>query len=681
MQLYIGTNYHPHDWPGERWPEDISMMKEAGFTTVRLGHLCWDSYEPEEGVYTFEWFDKVMDLFAGAGIGVLLDISVRPAPVWVHRLCPGCGIHGKAGTRQASLRRYMEDISDPAYQYYALRFAEVLVARYRSHPALFAFGLCNELGDGYISHSEFARKRFAEWLRKKYKTVEALNEAWAARRWSRKLSSFEDVEIPENEIAQGSPEAWLDMRRFWSDTAGLFLARLKELTSRKAPGVTHSSNHYAEKNTLGFDYLKFCESFVDYPGIGFYCPYEMSDAYLTNQYLYTQRLAETGKPMWCLEFQTGTKGLMCGPWGAVRRYVFLCLLNRAQMILGWTWRSMLGGEEQYLYGMLSHDGRPTQNYYEYCRIASDMKKLQEYAFPYLPQPDIAVAYSYDSCWVSQYSPFQYRMSYGDSMLQIARVFYRRNSDYNIVDLRNLKGSYRLLIVPEHIVMDQVSANTLRSYVERGGTVIMTGYCAAVDESGDVFDVPRPGLLDDVFGIRVAGHRRAGQSYFFSHNAATEDTGGESRELLEIVRKEERFAIRAEYYELLELNTAEEFAEFGGKGLCAVSVNRYGRGTAFYTAAETNAELLEWLLKKLTPMLSLCVPLRVPEGIQARKIAEHQYFYVNTTEKEIRIPLEYPGRGVLAEQDYDVELPLKAYDGELIIGRETDVKYHSYNMEV
>ena len=26
-------------------------MKEAGLTTVRLGHLCWDSYEPEEGVY------------------------------------------------------------------------------------------------------------------------------------------------------------------------------------------------------------------------------------------------------------------------------------------------------------------------------------------------------------------------------------------------------------------------------------------------------------------------------------------------------------------------------------------------------------------------------------------------------------------------------------------------------
>ena len=54
MALYIGTNYHPHDWEKERWKKDVELMAQAGFTTVRLGHLCWDSYEPEEGGYTFE---------------------------------------------------------------------------------------------------------------------------------------------------------------------------------------------------------------------------------------------------------------------------------------------------------------------------------------------------------------------------------------------------------------------------------------------------------------------------------------------------------------------------------------------------------------------------------------------------------------------------------------------------
>ena len=111
MSLYIGTNYHPHDWNAERWKTDVQLMKQAGFTTVRLGHLCWDSYEPEDGVYTFEWFDEVMDLFAQAGIGVVLDVSMRPAPVWVHKLCPGCNIYDKSGNLQPSIRRYMEDVS------------------------------------------------------------------------------------------------------------------------------------------------------------------------------------------------------------------------------------------------------------------------------------------------------------------------------------------------------------------------------------------------------------------------------------------------------------------------------------------------------------------------------------------------------------------------------------------
>ena len=192
-------------------------MRQAGFEVVRLGHLCWDCCEPEDGVYTFEWLDTVMDAFGEAGIKVFLDISMRPAPVWVHRACPGCDIYSESGSRQAPLRRYMEDVDDPDYQYYALRFAGVLVRRYRDHPALMGFGLCNELGDGPVSYSEAAQRRFRVWLREKYGTVELLNRAWNTQRWSRRLTSFEDVMLQQNELAVGAPEAWLDMKRFYGD--------------------------------------------------------------------------------------------------------------------------------------------------------------------------------------------------------------------------------------------------------------------------------------------------------------------------------------------------------------------------------------------------------------------------------------------------------------------------------
>ena len=72
--------------------------------------------------------------------------------------------------------------------------------------------------------------------------------------------------------------------------------------------------------------------------------------------------------------------------------------------------AMLGGEEQYLVGLLDHDGRPNVNYREYAEIARDIRKLEPYAFPYLPVPEIAVAYSFDSDMVAYYGKYQYHHS-------------------------------------------------------------------------------------------------------------------------------------------------------------------------------------------------------------------------------------------------------------------------------
>lgn len=665
MALYCGVNYHPHDWDKERWKMDVELMKQAGFTTVRLGHLCWDSYEPDEGVYTFEWFDEVMDLFAEAGIGVVLDVSMHPAPVWVHKLCPGCNVYSKAGNLQPAVRRYIDDVADPAYQHYALRFAEVLVSRYKNHPALFAFGLCNELGAGKPSYSEMNRQRFVQWLKHKYQTIENLNRAWATQRWSRRLTSFDDVVFPDTEVIIGAPEAWLDMRRFWAYGIGDFITKLKEKVEECGSGIPHASNHYAELEAMGFDYLNIYKDFVDYPGMGFYPGYQITDRYHSMSSTLIQRLAETDKPMWFLEFQTGGEGLHHGPFGAVRMNAMMCLLNRTQMILGWTWRSMLAGEEQYLCGIVGHDGLPTVIYDEYKQLAADMKKLQEYAFPRLVVPDVAVAYSSDNDWVIQYGSRHYHQTYDQNRVEIQKVFFDLNRDFNIVGLKNRKHDYKLLILPEYVLMSKEEAEAVRKYVAEGGTVIMTAYSAMVDENSKVFSTPRPGRLEDVFGIRVAGFdRTTGMWRDFSEAAkVVEDVKGK-RELLKVSADKE-FYIDVEYYEQLELNTAKEYATFADKGTCAISINEYGKGKAYYVAAETNAELLKWLIESITPSMELKPGLKVPEGIQAREIAVGQTFYVNTTNRTIDISLSASGKGVLSEKSYEAVLTLKPYDAELI----------------
>ena len=208
--LYIGANYHPHDWDRTRWAHDLDLMKESSFHVVRLGHLCWDSFEPSDSTFCFEWMDEVMDLCAERGIGVFLDIPTRPAPTWLHKKYPSIDIVDHTNTRQNAHTRYMEDVGDPHFQKYACRLAGKLAERYGSHKALLAFGLCNELGDGFPSYSETARLRFLTWLKEKYGTIENLNKAWSARRWSRQLSSFDEADFPiGNGIAGARNVIWI----------------------------------------------------------------------------------------------------------------------------------------------------------------------------------------------------------------------------------------------------------------------------------------------------------------------------------------------------------------------------------------------------------------------------------------------------------------------------------------
>ena len=94
------------------------------------------------------------------------------------------------------------------------------------------------------------------------------------------------------------------------------------------------------------------------------------------------------------------------------------------------------------------------------------------------------------------------------------------------------------------------------------------------------------------------------------------------------------------------------------------------------AAETNAVFLEWLVEKLAKELELTPALKVPDGIQARKIAEHQYFYVNTTNRRVEVPLEEAGRGVLCGKEYGEVLTLEGYESELVTGKEKQGEEHA-----
>jgi len=646
-QLYVGTCYQPVDRSPEQIRQDIALMKQAGFTLVRMGDLSWDAFEPSEGKFEFDWFDSILEQMTQAGIKVVLDIGGSPAPIWLHHKYPSVNMVNEQGTTVQPAERYMDDISDPAYREHLVRFADELTRHYAHNPALAAIGYNNEIGNGVMSYSEADRQRFVEWLKERYGTLENLNRAWATRRWSRHLNSFEEVELPYVN-GPAPPERYLDLRRFWSDVTISVLEDLEKVRQRNTPNLPAASNLWDTAWRRGFDYLSSYKKYVSYGGEGFYPanPLDVSFGALTVK-------GDLSTPLWFNEFTSGGGGTYGGPKGIIRMWAYLALIDYGQTFLAWTFNTHRGGEEQALFGLLDHDGTPSWKYAEYKQIASEFSKLQHLGFPRYRKPDVAIAYSFESNMAShppgpsntvrQY----FTVGYTEQVQSAFQPFFEDNIDVALINIAHSALDYKLLVVPADYVMDPASAEAIRNYVGNGGTVIMTAMSAKVDENSQWFDTPMPGRLSDVFGIRTEEFYRPGTLPEISINGKVEKS-------------------TIGFYEVLEPRTAKPMAMFTNtlEKSSAITVNNFGNGRAIYVAVPAQMAVLAPLVRGLYTDLAIEKGPETPSGVYARAV-EGRTLYVNTTGEEKTLTVHGKRSGIISGNSYEGAIRLKPYDVDLI----------------
>ena len=654
QDLYVGTNYHPHDSNPETWKHDIALMKAAGFRVVRMGHLAWDSYEPADGKFAFAWFDQVMDMMNDAGIKVILDLAVRPAPIWLHQKYPSMNITDSSGCVLYPNHRYMVDVGDPMYQEYALRFTDALTRHYANHRALLAFGIDNEPGDGPISYSATVKTRFIAWLRAKYGTVENLNLAWASQRWSRRIGAFEEVGLPASGTVEGPPERVLDFRRFISDEVNGILQKVIAKVNANAPGVLTTTNMWYYSSMKYFDYsgLAYAGS-IARGGCGFYPGNSLRKNEGIESALFgiARIQFENTTPFWCTEFTTHT-----AVPGSIRKSAYASLMEGNQLVCGWTWRAMNGGEEQYLQGMVDWDGAPNRKYEEYKTIAAEFRKIGPFGFPYRPRPEVALAFSFDSQIASASFPERH-----DEQIQTAfNVFNRRNVDTRVVEISRSPLHYKLLVVPGVALMDGQMASKIREYVHQGGTVVMTGYSAMVDAHGQVFSSQLPGGLSDVFGIRVSGFEETEQ---FNELSRIGLKGG----TLRLAYGGRRIDCQSPRFDVIHPQDATVLGRIVSldQDYPIVTSHPYGAGTAIYVGLPAREDVLGALLGDLIDRLGINTGPVVPGGVMARRIDATHLLYLNLEGTAKRIELKGKARSILNDRDYVDAFPLDPYQPEFV----------------
>ena len=654
QKLYVGANYHPHDDKNiEKIKSDIQLMKAAGFTSVRMGHLAWDSYESSEGNFNFGWFDKVMDLMNGAGIKVVLDIAVRPAPIWLHHKYPSIDVVDKNGDVQYPNHRYMEDIGDPMYQQYALRYTDAITKRYGKHPALLAFGVDNESGDGPISYSETVKQRFIGWLKNKYSNLDNLNTAWATQRWSRRFNQFEEIGLPVTAYTNDVPERMLDFRGFVSDEVNQFLLKIIEKVNTNAPNALVNTNAWFYSPLKYFDYSEIAYSGkMTREGCGFYPGNSLTTNWgVMNSLFGISRIQfESTNPFWCSEFTT-----MTAVPNSIRKSAYATLMYGNQMVCGWTWQSMHSGEEQYLEGMLDWDGIPNRKYDEYKKIATEFKKIGKY-FPYKVQSEVGLAFSFPSQIASSSFPEQ-----EENQLQACfNLFYYRNMDARVVEISKSPMNFKLLIVPGVTVMDETTSTKIRDFVKNGGTVIMTSNSAVIDETGKVFASTHPGRLSDVFGIRVAGFEETETYNEISRKAY-------KGKKLEFTYKGKGIDTESTRFDVIEPKGAEVIGSITSldKDYPIMTSNNYGKGRAIYVGLPADGNILNPLLDELIDRLKIKKGPEVPSGIMARQIDKNHFLYLNVSSETKLIQMKGKSRSLLFDKNYNGSFTITPFEPEFI----------------
>jgi beta-galactosidase len=196
-------------------------------------------------------------------------------------------------------------------------------------------------------------------------------------------------------------------------------------------------------------------------------------------------------------------------------------------------------------------------------------------------------------------------------------------------------------------MDPASAKALRDYVGAGGTAIMTAFSAKVDEHGQWFDTALPGLLSDVFGMKTNAFYSAWQPLKFDLNDKSIDSG-------------------ANHYEVLEPSTAMVLSRFTNTAdhTPAVTLNKFGKGTAIYLATESKASALGPVLDYAYKLAGVSPGPQTPDGVYARLVEGHT-LYVNTTGEERRVVVAGRKRGLVSHRMYDGVLVLGPMEAELI----------------
>ena len=506
-RLEFGADYNPEQWPREVWPDDVRAMREAGVTIVSLAIFSWARLEPRSGEYDFGWLDEVLDLLAAGGILVDLATATASPPPWLTAAHPEILPVDRLGhTVWPGDRQHWRPTS-PIFRQHALRLVRALGERYAGHPALAAWHVSNELGcHNVYDYSDDAARAFRVWLRDRYPSLAALNEAWGTAFWSQRYADWDEILPPRLASTHPNPTQQLDFKRFSSDALKEHLRAERDILHELTPDVPITTNFMVAGDIEIIDYADWVPE-VDFVANDHYVrPGPQARDELSFSANLTGNLAG-GRPWFLMEHSTSAVNWqpvnLAKKPGELARDSLTHVAHGADAVCFFQWRQSRAGAEKYHSAMLPHAGTDSELFRSVAALGARLRDLAAVAGTARTPARAAIVFDWPSWWVAeQDSHPSDRLRYKQEALDWYTAFLDLGVRVDVVPAGAALTGYDVVVAPMLHVVPAGLATRLEDFVAGGGHLVTTYFSGIVDEHDHVWLGGYPGALRDLLGIRV-----------------------------------------------------------------------------------------------------------------------------------------------------------------------------------
>lgn len=579
-----GADYNPEQWL--KYPEvlreDIRLMKLAGCNVMSVGIFSWVSLEPEEGVFTFEWLDGVLDSFAENGIYAILATPSGARPAWMSQKYPEVLRVERNRVHNLHGFRHNHCFTSPVYREKTAILNAKLAERYSQHPAIIGWHISNEFGGE--CHCELCQDAFREWLKVKYNnSLDEVNHAWWATFWSHTYTSWSQIESPAPHGETQVHGLNLDWRRFVSERTIDFCQHEINTVRPYNPELPITTNMHMID---GIDYRELAKildvvSWDAYPDWHYTEDGDDTRLAAWTAMHYDLMRSFKKKPFLLMESTPSLTN-----WQSVSKLKrpgmhklssLQAVAHGSDSVQYFQWRKSRGSSEKFHGAVVDHSGHSeTRVFQDVAEVGKTLAGMTEVVGTSTPA-QTAIIFDWDNRWAIKDAQGirNSGLRYEETVLQHYRALWELGIPVDIIGSGDDLSAYKLVVAPMLYLISEENGKRIEKYVEQGGTFLATYWSGVVNETDLCHLGGFPGPLRRTLGIW-----------------AEETEGLHSRDLNGLVMEAgNKLKLSGDYdaheiAELIHLEGAEALGHYRNDfyaGRPALTVNRFGEGNAYHLA--------------------------------------------------------------------------------------------------